>query len=84
VHKRLLVENINTHGLLYTWQGSNAELKPTVLLAHQDTVPVPSDTIAAWEYPPVRPLHPLPHFPHTNLFAHEQSKYLHIVVEWCL
>lgn len=54
VHERLLVEKINTHGLLYTWQGSRAELKPTVLLAHQDTVPVPSDTIAAWKYPPVR------------------------------
>ncbi|CAK7236755.1 hypothetical protein SBRCBS47491_009743 [Sporothrix bragantina] len=55
VHQTLLVEKINTHGLLYTWQGSDddaAHRKPTVLMAHQDTVPVPDDTIDAWTYPP--------------------------------
>ncbi|KUJ21139.1 carboxypeptidase S [Mollisia scopiformis] len=52
VHETLKVEKVNTFGLLYTWQGSNADLKPTTLMAHQDTVPVPSDTIASWEYPP--------------------------------
>lgn len=46
VHEKLKVEKVNTHGLLYTWQGSNAELKPTVLMAHQDTVPVPVDTVS--------------------------------------
>jgi Gly-Xaa carboxypeptidase len=61
VHERLQVEKINTHGLLYTWQGSRAELKPMVLLAHQDTVPVPIDTIASWKYPPVRPPRSSPH-----------------------
>lgn len=46
VHEKLKVEKVNTHGLLYTWQGSNADLKPTVLMAHQDTVPVPVDTVS--------------------------------------
>lgn len=46
VHEKLQVEKINTHGLLYTWQGSNADLKATTLMAHQDTVPVPADTVS--------------------------------------
>ncbi|KAK0122605.1 hypothetical protein ONS96_009645 [Cadophora gregata f. sp. sojae] len=52
VHSKLKVEKVNTHGLLYTWEGSNPDLKPTTLLAHQDTVPVPVDTIPAWDHPP--------------------------------
>lgn len=52
IHERLLVEKVNTHGLLYTWKGSNETLKPTLLMAHQDTVPVPDETIGAWIYPP--------------------------------
>jgi len=46
VHEKLKVEKVNTHGLLFTWQGSNPDLKPTTLLAHQDTVPVPVDTVS--------------------------------------
>jgi len=46
VHEKLKVEKVNTHGLLYTWQGSDAGLKPTVLMAHQDTVPVPAETVS--------------------------------------
>ncbi|KAL2015631.1 hypothetical protein VTK56DRAFT_5071 [Thermocarpiscus australiensis] len=52
IHKKLLVEKVNTHGLLYTWNGSDESLKPTLLMAHQDTVPVPPETIDAWTYPP--------------------------------
>ncbi|KAH9216714.1 carboxypeptidase [Leptodontidium sp. 2 PMI_412] len=52
VHEKLKVEKVNTHGLLYTWQGSDPDLKPTTLMAHQDTVPVPFDTIPAWDHPP--------------------------------
>ena len=52
IHKHLLVEKINTHGLLYTWKGSDKSLRPTLLMAHQDTVPVPPETIDAWKYPP--------------------------------
>ncbi|KAH8812753.1 carboxypeptidase [Xylogone sp. PMI_703] len=52
LHRKLQVEKVNTHGLLYTWQGSDKGLKPTLLMAHQDTVPVPAETIDDWAYPP--------------------------------
>ncbi|EGO58673.1 hypothetical protein NEUTE1DRAFT_59372 [Neurospora tetrasperma FGSC 2508] len=52
IHSKLQVDKVNTHGLLYTWEGSNKDLKPTLLMAHQDTVPVPPETIPAWTYPP--------------------------------
>jgi Gly-Xaa carboxypeptidase len=52
VHSTLSLEKVNTHGLLYTWAGSNPLLKPTLLLAHQDVVPVPESTIPTWKYPP--------------------------------
>ncbi|KAH7361757.1 carboxypeptidase S [Plectosphaerella cucumerina] len=52
VHAGLRLEKVNTHGLLYTWQGSDLALKPTVLMAHQDVVPVPESTLSQWEHPP--------------------------------
>ncbi|KAH0387712.1 carboxypeptidase S, partial [Aureobasidium melanogenum] len=52
VYEHLKVEKVNTHGLVYTWQGSDASLKPTLLMAHQDTVPVPDVTLDAWTHPP--------------------------------
>ncbi|KAK5074946.1 hypothetical protein LTR64_001151 [Lithohypha guttulata] len=52
VHAKLFLEKINTHGLLYTWQGEDEELKPTLLMAHQDVVPVPKSTVDAWTHPP--------------------------------
>lgn len=52
VHTELQLEKINTHGLLFTWQGSQTDLKPLVLMAHQDVVPVPKSTVDAWTHPP--------------------------------
>ncbi|EFX05662.1 carboxypeptidase [Grosmannia clavigera kw1407] len=52
LHERLQVDKVNTHGLLYTWPGSDAALKPSLLMAHQDTVPVPLETLDAWTHPP--------------------------------
>lgn len=52
VYKTLDVEKVNTHGLLFTWKGTEAELKPTVLMAHQDVVPVPDSTVNQWTHPP--------------------------------
>ncbi|KAK4097661.1 carboxypeptidase S [Parathielavia hyrcaniae] len=52
IHSKLQVEKVNTHGLLYTWTGSEGSLKPTLLMAHQDTVPVPPETVGSWTYPP--------------------------------
>lgn len=51
-HEHLKLEKINQFGLLYTWEGSNEELKPLILMAHQDVVPVNRKTWDDWEYPP--------------------------------
>ncbi|KAI1214711.1 carboxypeptidase S [Annulohypoxylon truncatum] len=52
IHGTLSLEKVNTHGLLYTWQGSDEKLKPTVLMAHQDVVPVAESTVGQWTHPP--------------------------------
>jgi Gly-Xaa carboxypeptidase len=52
VHAQLEVEKVNTHGLLYTWHGSDAGKKPVILMAHQDVVPVDPDTLDSWTHPP--------------------------------
>jgi Gly-Xaa carboxypeptidase len=51
-HASLQLEKINTHGLLFTWPGSDPSLKATLLMAHQDVVPVPDSTVEQWTYPP--------------------------------
>ncbi len=38
--------------LLYEWRGSDPGLPPLLLLAHQDVVPAPEDTRAAWNLDP--------------------------------
>lgn len=45
-------EVIGGLSLLYTWEGSDAGQPPLLLLAHQDVVPVPDDTRAAWSVDP--------------------------------
>jgi Gly-Xaa carboxypeptidase len=52
IHQHLDLEVVNTHGLLYTWKGSEPNLKPTLLMAHQDITPVAESTIPSWSYPP--------------------------------
>ncbi|KAF9501781.1 carboxypeptidase S [Pleurotus eryngii] len=52
IHKALKLETVNTYGLLYTWQGSATSLKPLLMMAHLDTVPVNPDTIESWTHPP--------------------------------
>lgn len=46
--------HVDTVGLslMYTWPGKNPKLKPLVLMAHQDVVPVEYNTQAEWELPP--------------------------------
>ncbi len=48
----LTLEKINTYSLLYKWQGSNVSLKPILLMAHQDVVPVDPLTLPGWAHPP--------------------------------
>ncbi|KAI1188302.1 peptidase family M20/M25/M40 [Nemania serpens] len=52
VHSTLQLDKVNEHALLYTWQGTEPELAPTVLMAHQDVVPVEEETIGEWTHPP--------------------------------
>lgn len=40
VFERAAVTKVNKYGLVFEFAGSNAELKPILLLAHQDTVPI--------------------------------------------
>jgi carboxypeptidase PM20D1 len=52
VHQRLELEMVAEHSLLYTWTGTDPIAAPTVLLAHQDVVPVEPGTEEDWEQPP--------------------------------
>lgn len=52
VHTSLTVEKVNEVGLLYTWTGSNPLLKPMLLTAHMDVVPVEPETRKLWKYEP--------------------------------
>ncbi|KAL6929121.1 hypothetical protein ACO0SA_002461 [Hanseniaspora valbyensis] len=51
VHEKLELEKINKIGLLYKWEGSDSSLKPMILMAHQDVVPVNPNTLDEWTYP---------------------------------
>ncbi len=52
VHATLDLERINTHTLVFHWAGREPERPATVLLAHQDVVPVDEGTEGNWSYPP--------------------------------
>ncbi|GAA5853659.1 hypothetical protein JCM8547_007400 [Rhodosporidiobolus lusitaniae] len=52
VYGTVEVEKVQKWGLLLTWKGKEEGLKPVVLMAHQDTVPVPDSTLSRWTYPP--------------------------------
>jgi carboxypeptidase PM20D1 len=47
-HTVLKREVVNELSLLYTWQGSDASLRPILLMAHQDVVPVSPGTESQW------------------------------------
>ncbi|KAF4126985.1 hypothetical protein GMORB2_0723, partial [Geosmithia morbida] len=50
LHKRASLEKVNTLGLVYTILGTDVSLKPTLLAAHQDVVPVAD--ASTWTHPP--------------------------------
>lgn len=51
VHSKLSIEKVAKFGLLVTYKGSEEDLKPIVLMAHQDVVPVNNATAKLWTYP---------------------------------
>ena len=52
VHRRLELQKIGGHSLLYFLQGSNPELRPALFMGHQDVVPVDDITLDEWTHPP--------------------------------
>ncbi|KAJ3715986.1 carboxypeptidase S [Lentinula raphanica] len=52
IHSTLSLAKVNTYGLIYEWTGSDTSLKPYLLAAHQDVVPVNPETLDTWTYPP--------------------------------
>jgi Gly-Xaa carboxypeptidase len=54
VFKNVKLDHANIHGLILTWEGTvpASAAKPILMLAHQDVVPVLSDTVGDWAYPP--------------------------------
>ncbi|EIM87292.1 carboxypeptidase S [Stereum hirsutum FP-91666 SS1] len=52
IHSSLILTKVNTYGLVYHWQGSDNSLKPILMAAHQDVVPVHPDTVSDWTHPP--------------------------------
>ena len=52
VHQKLERQVINRYSLLYKWQGTDTSLKPVLLNAHMDVVPIEPGTEADWKYDP--------------------------------
>ncbi|KAL1729511.1 hypothetical protein EV714DRAFT_273565 [Schizophyllum commune] len=52
VHSNLKLTKVNTYGLVFEWTGSDPSLKPVLLAAHQDVVPVERRTVNEWTHPP--------------------------------
>ena len=45
-------ERFNDYSLVYEWPGADATLKPVLLMAHQDVVPVEAISADKWQQPP--------------------------------
>ncbi len=52
VAKNLTKEIVPPANLIYRWEGTNPNLKPIALLAHQDVVPISKGTEGDWEHDP--------------------------------
>ncbi len=52
VHQVLQQEVVNQYSLLYTWQGTDPDLAPIILMAHQDVVPITPETRGDWHHDP--------------------------------
>lgn len=52
IHSKFQLKKINTYGLVFHLEGKITNLKPLMLLSHQDVVPVEPSTVNQWKYPP--------------------------------
>lgn len=51
-HSKLTREILAGYSLLYKWEGKNPQLKPVILMAHQDVVPIEEATKTMWTVDP--------------------------------
>ena len=52
LHTALRIRAINGYSLLYEWPGADASLRPILLMAHQDVVPIEPASADKWLHPP--------------------------------
>lgn len=52
VHAQMKVEKVARFSLLYRWEGKNPQMKPAILMAHQDVVPIEEGTEKMWTADP--------------------------------
>lgn len=52
VAQQLRKELVGGYSLLYSWPGKDPQLKPALLMAHLDVVPVEATTESSWSQPP--------------------------------
>jgi carboxypeptidase PM20D1 len=52
VHAELPLETVAGASLLFTWKGTEPDLPPVVLMAHQDVVPIEPGTEGDWSHRP--------------------------------
>lgn len=52
IHSKVSREIVSGYSLLYKWEGKNPALKPFVLMAHQDVVPIEEATHSLWTVDP--------------------------------
>lgn len=51
-HAAMAREELASRTLVYTWAGTDPSLRPVVLMAHQDVVPVTDGSEGDWKHPP--------------------------------
>lgn len=51
IHQKLQLEKVG-FTLIYTWKGKKLNLKPVILMAHQDVVPVEKASLLQWKADP--------------------------------
>jgi carboxypeptidase PM20D1 len=52
VHENCTREVVSDYSLLFTWEGTDSDIGPIVLMAHMDVVPVEAGTESDWTEPP--------------------------------
>jgi carboxypeptidase PM20D1 len=53
-HEHLKKEIVAGHSLLFEWEGTDKNLKPYILMAHQDVVPIEEGTESIWTVDPFK------------------------------